>query len=690
MKIGILTFHWGTNHGAILQTFASVEYLKSLGHDVKVINYFPQKREINFKSLFKPNYPSVMLQRIPQYIKEKRLCNFRNNLPLTERYFSNQELVDNPPDVDLLLCGSDQIWNPSYALYGEGKITPVYFLNFGKKGCRRAALSASFGCENYPKSAEFAVRCHIENFDCISVRENTGRSILEEMGIENVHLTADPTALLSNKDYLDICKSIPANKTKNIATCILRKQDEFTKKLIKNIVSELNFKKVNNIKNLSMEGWLAGIRDASAVVTNSFHCVMMCLKLHTPFYVVLENGSLSGMNDRMYTLLEKMELKDRIITDVLDMNSLQSIDWEIVDNKLNEYSFGLKEYLNQITVDSEISEKFKISLFENKMKINHIGAYAAKVKDEEILMNSSSGGIFSAFAKKVIDLGGVVFGAAFTNDFKSVHHIAVSQKDELYRLQGSKYIQSNMYGVYPKVLNYLENNIPVLFSGTPCQIAGLRSFLKKDYEKLYCLDVVCHGTPVTEVWSTYVNYLENKYGGKLKYISFRDKRKGWLSFSVVYKFENGKEVANPIYKDLYMRGFLSNLFLKKSCYDCKFKGNGSCSDITLADYWGIQNIHPEFYDKNGISLVVIKTDKGCQLFNMIASSITFVKTDLKSAITYNSPMVSSVSVNICRDEFISNLDEQNFATLINKYCKVTILSVLKRQIKKIVNFIKNV
>lgn len=348
LKVGIITFHWGTNHGAVLQAYATKEYLTSKGHTVNVIDYFPKRSELKFSALFRPHYPSVMLNRIPKFFKEKRLSPFRKNLNLTNRYYTNQELIDNPPDFDLLLAGSDQVWNPSYALYGERKPTPVYFLNFGKESSKKAALSVSFGCTKYPEKAKELVLPLISQLDAISVRENSGIEILEEMGITNAVVTADPTSLLSREDYLKLCEEIPKHNENYTALCILRKQNKETKNTIKSTIQYCK-NKVIAIQNKSMEEWLGNIRDANTVVTNSFHCVMMCLKLHTPFFVITETGSFAGMNDRLFTLLGKFGLTNRIIDNPSKLPSVnEEIDWIKIDELMEEYASSLKNYLSSL------------------------------------------------------------------------------------------------------------------------------------------------------------------------------------------------------------------------------------------------------------------------------------------------------------------------------------------------------
>ncbi len=361
MKIGIVTFHWGANHGAMLQAFASAKHLQSKNADVKVIDYYPVNQELSLKNALKISHPKVMLEKISAYKKEKNVASFRKKLPLTERYYTNQQLIDNPPDFDVLITGSDQVWNPYFIQHGEGtnKVTPVYFLNFGKADCKKVALSVSFGCSEYPETVAAIAKPFIEDFDAISVREKTGLKILEKMGIDGAVITADPTSLLKKDDILELCKEIPQNSSPYTAKCILRKQNDETLSVINSLISACNNDNAVDIEKASMENWLAGLRDAKFVVTNSFHCVMMCLKLHTPFAAVVESGTKAGMNDRLFTLLEHFELTDLIVADKnADFNSVisKSIDWEEVDKLMNTYAQSLMDYLDFSIFGAENNE----------------------------------------------------------------------------------------------------------------------------------------------------------------------------------------------------------------------------------------------------------------------------------------------------------------------------------------------
>ncbi len=354
MKIGIITFHRATNHGAVLQTYASEKYIKEhLGFDVEVIDYWPQKRELMLRNMFLLNRPKIMIDRFKIYFKEKKIASFRaRNIHMSKRYYSNEQLKKECIGYDVLICGSDQIWNPSYFLHGDGRniITPVYFLNFGGENAKRIALSVSFGCVEYPRDVGEKAKCYIEKFNAISVRENSGIDILKGFGINNAVVTADPTSLLERNEYLELCKGFAVSGKPYVALSILRNQNKRVKHIIKKILSLNSVEKSINIVNNSIEKWLAGIRDAEYVVTNSFHCVMMCLKLHTPFFVVNEKVGLQGMNDRFYTLLSLFDMTDRIIEKmpdkVFDLPK-EIIDWEKVDKQMRDYSALLENFLEQ-------------------------------------------------------------------------------------------------------------------------------------------------------------------------------------------------------------------------------------------------------------------------------------------------------------------------------------------------------
>ena len=267
--------------------------------------------------------------------------------------------------------------------------------------------------------------------------------------------------------------------------------------------------------------------------------------------------------------------------------------------------------------------------------------YAAKNKNEEIRRQSSSGGIFTLLAEKVINEGGVVFGARFNENWDVIHSWT-DTIEGIAAFRGSKYVQSTIGDTYREARDFLKQGRKVLFSGTPCQIAGLKKYLRRDYDNLLTVDVVCHGVPSPLVWRIYLNETREQLRAKrgvgknsvplsmdelpvITGISFRDKTNGWKKFGFRLRYaafkaaENTvsasaineeKELLQEFHDNLFMKGFLANLYLRPSCYACAARSGKSGSDISIADFWGVQNFYPEFDDDKGVGLILVNSDKG--------------------------------------------------------------------------------
>lgn len=282
-----------------------------------------------------------------------------------------------------------------------------------------------------------------------------------------------------------------------------------------------------------------------------------------------------------------------------------------------------------------------------------IGVFAAKNPNEYIRLNSSSGGIFSMLAEQTLHEGGAVFGATFTKDW-CVEHCSVENIEGLAALRGSKYVQSQMGNCYQECYKMLRAGRKVLFSGTPCQIAGLHRFIGKSYENLLTMDLICHGVPSPSVWRAYLQETIARQRGKnsvlshsIKSISFRDKRSGWKKYSFALTLStpgSGKEntvlLSSIFEKNAYMRGFLSDLFLRPSCYQCAFRQGRSGSDITLGDFWGIDHIHPEIDDDKGMCAVLVNTEKGRRVVDALTDYDPVVQA-YNDVIRYNPAYISS-------------------------------------------------
>ena len=280
-----------------------------------------------------------------------------------------------------------------------------------------------------------------------------------------------------------------------------------------------------------------------------------------------------------------------------------------------------------------------------------LATYAAKNDNETVRLRSSSGGIFTLLAESVIGEGGVVFGARFNEDWEVVHDYT-DTIEGLEPFRGSKYVQSCMGESYRQVENFLKADRKVMFTGTPCQIEGLRKFLRKDYNTLLTVEVVCHGAPAPLVWRTYLNNEIAKCGKDLsgvEGINFRDKLTGWKTYSLSVKLSKNI-VSSSLSKDNdYMRAFLSNLSLRKSCYNCPAKSGKSGADITIGDFWGIENVRPEIDDDKGLSLVLVNSPKG--MASLKTLSCEFVPVGFDEAVKGNSAYYHSVSKPVNREFF---------------------------------------
>lgn len=319
---------------------------------------------------------------------------------------------------------------------------------------------------------------------------------------------------------------------------------------------------------------------------------------------------------------------------------------------------------------------------------NNPKAYACYNKDEYTRIQSTSGGIFTLLAKKIIQKGGVVFGASFGQEFNIVEHSYSENIKETAKFRGSKYLQSDMGDSYKKVKEFLMKERYVLFTGTPCQIEGLKNYLGKEYAKLYLQDIVCHGVPSPKIWREYKNYRSNN--SKLTEMSFRSKKEeGWSKYHISMKFGNGKKYNTRHDKDTYIMAFLSHLALRESCTDCRFKKKNRVSDITLGDFWGINGINTKMNDEKGTSLVVINSLKGQELFDSIKDEIIYEEVNFENAIKENPSYIYSSKTNIKSEQFFMDINNNNFDKVVNRYIKNEKIYIkILRKIKQIVKNIK--
>ncbi len=299
---------------------------------------------------------------------------------------------------------------------------------------------------------------------------------------------------------------------------------------------------------------------------------------------------------------------------------------------------------------------------------NNPETIAAYAKDESIRMQSSSGGIFTVLAEKVLNDGGVAVGVAQVAPTQ-FEHVVVDAKEDLTKLRGSKYVQANTRLVYNDVRALLKAGRKVLFSGTPCQVAGLYAVLGKFAEttNLTTVDVVCHGTPSIKVFEKYISELERDRGASVLFSRFRDKRKGWKRFSMTSFFDNNALFSRTLHRDKFMRVFLDNICLNRSCGDCRYGKIPRIADISLGDFWGVSNHHPEMDDDKGTSIVFLNTINGKKIFSSVSDEVIQCESKIEYAVSANPCIVRSVNPHPKRSEFLKRLNSESFNMLVDEY-----------------------
>lgn len=313
-----------------------------------------------------------------------------------------------------------------------------------------------------------------------------------------------------------------------------------------------------------------------------------------------------------------------------------------------------------------------------------IKVYAAKNTNEETRLKSSSGGVFTALAEDIIHKGGVVFGVSFDQEWNAVHTYT-ENIEGLAAFRGSKYVQSKVGSSYKQVKSFLENGRKILFTGTSCQIAGLKNFLRKEYPNLLTVEILCHGVPSPKVWQRYLAERKAQFQcNDICQINFRDKSDGWAQYNFVIDLKNGTQYNVPFYTDTYFKGFLGNLYLRPSCYACKCKNGRANSDIVIADYWNINEALPEYNDNKGISLVLVNSPKGLSNINSLSTLIDYKETGYEVCRGRNGGFLEHIPVHKKRQTFFKLLN-QNGTTLpdlVEKCQKTTLLTQITNKIQK--------
>lgn len=320
---------------------------------------------------------------------------------------------------------------------------------------------------------------------------------------------------------------------------------------------------------------------------------------------------------------------------------------------------------------------------------------AAIHRNMKIRWDSTSGGAFTALADAMYRQGGYVSGAIYNDDF-SVRNFISNNPEDLVKIRSSKYLQSKAEGVYAEIRSLLRKGEKVLACGTPCQMAALRSFLRKDYENLIIVDFICRGVNSPKVYRKYLDSLERKYGGKVVYVKAKNKELGWRNLTRKVVFDNGEVYYGVRMEDDFRRGYHTNVFCRPSCYTCQYKGFPRIADITIADFWGIEKVDKNLDNNIGTSMILLNSQKGEKYFELVKDDLEYKEAKFESILAGNGALSSPLSApKINREQFFNDLDVENFEWVTEKYfplkkaSKVSAKQKIKEKIKILRNVYKN-
>ena len=774
MKACIVTFSSAHNYGAVLQVFAMQEYLKGLGLDVDVINYRPKEIDNAYKLYnVKKKGPKIIrgIKKIRKYIyvnlrekwKIERRDNFEyfinNILHTTKPYMTLKEIQNDSLKYDILIAGSDQIWNTDLT---KG-FKPAYFLEFANRDARRISYAASLGKDELPEKYILFYKRYLENFDFISVREENMIDLLKQVTDKKVVRVLDPT-LLVDKEVYDKAKIETKFKGKDYIYVHFIGMDEKTYEIADKMSKILNLPIVHNRENGLFENELEGqfhgrpdelisvIDNAKFVITNSFHITVFSLIYEKDFITIPH----AKRPERMKNLLEIAGLSNHLVEDVRIMPKLDTlkINYKEVEKRLLEERKKSIEFLNN-AIYGKMPDKHMENYFNTKNKFNCYGCelckdicpvhaiemkedkegfkypkideekcikcglceknciyqkeyevkndkvkgkskeeikeneeyplvYAAANKDEEVLKNSTSGGTFTALYKYILSEGGIVVGVEYDKNMVARYTLAENEK-ECESFRGAKYVAADIGDIKVKVKEKLEHGRKVLFVGNPCQIKAIKTYLNKDYENLYLVEILCHGVASPKVFRLYIKYLEEKYKSKVVDFKFRDKANGWgtgRGGTIKVKFENGLEISELGKYNNYNRAFANDYILRPSCYNCEFAGVNNLADIVIGDFWGIEEIMPEFVkkEKNGISFIKINTDKGNMLFNKINENMEYRKSNITDGYRKNHKSPTNLSEN--RFKLMDEIDGVEINSLLEQFNQFKTGKKAEKRIRK--------
>lgn len=587
------------------------------------------------------------------------------NLNFAQRIIKFDEINSSwANEYSMFLAGSDQVWNPYYSFVSSNN-----FLQFAPKE-KRASIAASFGVSELPPQRVENYTKWLSSFEYLSVREEAGQKLIKDLTGVDATVIPDPTIIVGKKIWNELANKPNFDVPKKyLLTYVLGDRTKKYGSYIKKMAKKYDLEIVNLLDILQPQyltcdpaEFVYLIQNAELICTDSFHACVFSILYHKPFVVFDRVEGKRKMGSRINTLLGSVDMMDRKFENI-SKNPIE-IDYSTIDEKIENLRNNARGYLekvfvaaneNEVSIDTTFNvyntddctgcmacvdgcPKIALSIemrngynyptlneslcincgkcervcpvFNSKELPTPKKAYAMKIKDDEILKGSSSGGVVTAISKEVISAGGVVVGAAFDDDF-NVKHIVVDNDAELSMIRKTKYVQSTLLDAYAQINDALKENKKVLFTGTPCQVAAIKSYFGEQ-ENLLLVAIICHGVPSPKLWREHIDELQRVHNSKLNAVDFRDKSNGWKNYMMKFSFENGEKMIISPNSDSYMQAFYGNK-LRPSCTNCHFKGGNSGADITIGDFWGFNILSPELDDNTGMSVVTLHSNIGEKL-----------------------------------------------------------------------------
>lgn len=626
---------------------------------------------------------------------------FSDDFVTSSKTFHNIiELRREAPNYDIMVTGSDQTWSPKIGF------KPAMFLEFGSSKPMHIAYAPSIGVSNLSRVEAGFINVHLQPYEAISCRERIGTEVLQNSvkGKKIVNVL-DPTLLLNKDDWDRIAERPTVND--NYILCYFIGNKSYYRKIAQQLSKDMDLplyfipvswmdmgKGYNLLPKAGPKEFLGLIRDARLVLTDSFHGTAFAINYRKSFYsfTKIEGGKNALDNSRLYDILSKLHLESRLY-DQPGTIEFSDVDYTEADKILSEERVKSWEYLKDALDDKRICSHEEctacmaceavcqhdaISIVQDLMGFHYpkkdmerclncglcskvcpnntlpkyhraTEAYVATAIDHVERQTSASGGIASVLARYIICKGGVVYGCSAT-DATHVRHVRIDKEEELTLLKGSKYVQSDMQGVMTNVKNDLKKGQKVLFVGTPCQVAGLKNFLGKDYPNLWTVDFVCHGVPSQKLLSDIVGREYRPLDGKRIDFRFKDDN-GHSNYGVLLTDKEGNCVYKEIYpQSRYQAGFLGGVYYRDSCYQCHYARGERVSDITLGDYWDREKSYTEV-GTEGLSLMMVNTEHGKEIVEAVGKQVVKKSITVETLQTRNAQLRKPMPRHKFYDEF---------------------------------------